>query len=244
MSALAISDLREIDGEARVRDLDLGMRLGFGRPEDIRKLIKRNLTELARYGFNATVSQNHSGGRGRPTQEYLLNEPQAVLICMKSDTDAAADVREQVIRVFMAHRREGLRHDGANPSPDQSSLRDEATVKLEHLARREEGIQAGVAISFALHNLLERGAGMAHLPIWNIGKRPKWWFDIEVRGMVGALHRQCTIDRALALIEARVGEERAPTRSSMGRFWQRLDVLFAPSQTIGVDRHALKGRVH
>ncbi|PTS73828.1 hypothetical protein DBR17_17940 [Sphingomonas sp. HMWF008] len=58
--------------------------------------------------------------------------------------------------------------------------------------------------------------------------RPRWWGDLEVREAVVATHRQATVDAACALLSARYGD-RAPTRSSLARFWLQLDAVFAAS---------------
>ena len=53
MGALALcsADLREFDGEPCVHDLRLSEALGFERPRKIRELIRRNESELTRYGL-------------------------------------------------------------------------------------------------------------------------------------------------------------------------------------------------
>lgn len=104
---VTISDLKLLDTEPRVQDLRLGEALGFGEPIDIRKLIRRNTDELQKHGgFFATVAKNGDPmGRGRPGEEYWLNEPQSILICMFARTDKAADIRREIIEVFMAWRR-------------------------------------------------------------------------------------------------------------------------------------------
>ncbi len=110
--------------EPRVRDLDLAAWLGFERLRDIRKLIERNLEELGTHGgIVVTPSRGagapvevgggklrHDGANTPPTRgpvalEYWLNEQQALLICMFSRTDRAAEVRKQVIDVYVAWRR-------------------------------------------------------------------------------------------------------------------------------------------
>lgn len=45
------------------------------------------------------------GGRGRPSSAFYLNEEQALLVCIFSETENAALVRKQVISTFMAYRR-------------------------------------------------------------------------------------------------------------------------------------------
>lgn len=58
---------------------------------------------------------------------------------------------------------------------------------------------------------------------WRSGHRPKWWPDVAVRTFVTGLHREMTLDAALEACRVRFGSERAPKRSSLARFWQRLD---------------------
>ena len=98
--------LHDVDGEPRIRDVDLGERLGMARPDKIRQLIERNRAELETYGplaQHGTMVEIGSGAR-REVTEYDLNEPQSVLVCMKSNAPKAADVRREVIEVFMAYR--------------------------------------------------------------------------------------------------------------------------------------------
>lgn len=107
MSALQSSALtlhHDIDAEARIHDEELGRRLGYARPRVVRELIARNEAELQRYGGLPCRAANPGRRGGRPTQAYYLNEPQALLICMKSDAPVAADIRQEVIEVYMAFR--------------------------------------------------------------------------------------------------------------------------------------------
>lgn len=96
----------QVNHEPRLYDLRLAERLGFERPRDIRKMIERNRAELEGYGeICATVAQNTDPrGRGRPGTEYYLNEGQSLLLCMFSRTEKAAEVRKEVIEVYMAYR--------------------------------------------------------------------------------------------------------------------------------------------
>lgn len=55
------------------------------------------------------------------------------------------------------------------------------------------------------------------------GRRPPWWSDAKVRELVIAGHRQKTLDEVVAEIVALYGAERAPSRSSVGRVWMRID---------------------
>jgi hypothetical protein len=98
--------LHQIEQEPRIRDTDLGTALGLDRPRKIRELIERNILELQGYGQaprrGALVERPDRGSI--EVMEYWLNEPQALLICMFARTDRAAEVRRQVIEIFMAWR--------------------------------------------------------------------------------------------------------------------------------------------
>lgn len=66
---------------------------------------------------------------------------------------------------------------------------------------------------------------LAAAPIWKTGRRPKWWSDIEVRAAALSIYRQMSLDEGVAILRDRLGTERAPSRSSLHRFWQTLDLL-------------------
>ncbi|KAB0573121.1 hypothetical protein [Brucella pituitosa] len=97
--------LHSIENEQRILDTDLAERLGYERPSVIRELIGRKEVELSRYGVCRSVRQTSGAKGGRPSVAYYLNEEQALLVCMFSDTDNASNVRKQVIDTFMAVRR-------------------------------------------------------------------------------------------------------------------------------------------
>jgi hypothetical protein len=78
--------------------------LGFKRPADIRELITRNLGEFEALGIIRAVRKN-TGKRGRPSIEYFLNEEQALLVSILSNTPNARAVRTMVIQVFVGYRR-------------------------------------------------------------------------------------------------------------------------------------------
>lgn len=105
-NAISIADLNtEIDSEPRVLDTVLGERLGLSRARDVRSTIVSSQAELATYGDLPRVAEPRSRLGGRPTSAYYLNEPQALLICMFSNTTRAAEVRKMLIDVFMEYRR-------------------------------------------------------------------------------------------------------------------------------------------
>jgi hypothetical protein len=95
--------VKMVEGEPCVHDLMLAERLELKRPRDIRPLIERNTAEAERYGTLRYSIATPIGG-GPVATEYWLNEAQAILICMRSNADRAPDIREEIIRVFLAWR--------------------------------------------------------------------------------------------------------------------------------------------
>ena len=95
-------DVTAIDGEPRVRDVDLATRLGFDRPRKIRDLIKRYSAELDRMGPRPTVGRVINGGAA---MEFYLNRKQAIFVTAKSDTETATDVTIAIIERFDAYER-------------------------------------------------------------------------------------------------------------------------------------------
>lgn len=55
------------------------------------------------------------------------------------------------------------------------------------------------------------------------GRRPRWWSDQPVRELVIARYREARLDEVVAEVAAQFGAARAPSRSSVGRVWQRID---------------------
>lgn len=73
-------------------------------PRFIRKdLIVPNMEELRRYGDLRAVPSN-PGKPGRPAMRYYLNREQAILVAVLSRVPKAADVREEIIKVFTAYQ--------------------------------------------------------------------------------------------------------------------------------------------
>lgn len=121
-SALTLADLNTtINHEPRIKDVRIGERLGMARPTNIRQTIEANMAELGRYGDVASGACNvpMPNGATKTVTEYYLNEPQTLLLCMFSRTDIAADVRQEVISVYMAYRRGTLPQEPAALSFDQ-----------------------------------------------------------------------------------------------------------------------------
>jgi len=208
MSALAVSDLRPVGGEPRVLDVRVGERLGMAQPRDIRRVIRDNEAEMARYGSIRT-QRAQIAGAGRPGVAYHLTEGQALLLVMFSRTERAADVRQEVIEAFMAWRR------GATaPRAAQS-----ATAFAAARARAED-----VAATLAALNAAAPEVRMiTHLPLWGSGRRPKFWRDIAVRTLLTETHRQMPMGDVRALCLDRFGPARTPSMSAVHRYWMLLD---------------------
>jgi hypothetical protein len=116
--------LMPIEGEPRIHDLALAERLGFADRYMIRKLIKRNELKLFKFGVVSTVETTTGALGGRPTAEFYLNKKQAIFIAMKSETEKAFEVQEDIIRVYDAYLT-------GTASADMPMVRD---LKLRDLA--------------------------------------------------------------------------------------------------------------
>ncbi|MCF6271618.1 MAG: hypothetical protein L3J37_00290 [Rhodobacteraceae bacterium] len=122
--------IQEIDGEARMRDLDIAMALEFERPRDMRKLVIRRKVELEEFGEINTVAADPPRHGGAATKEYWLNEKQALFICTKSEAKMALDITIQMIEVFSAWRHGQLVPRSA-ASPGEVCERDAITAAIE-----------------------------------------------------------------------------------------------------------------
>lgn len=219
LPALTASDLTVMADEPRVRDLDLAERLGFSLARDIRQIIRRNGDELAMHGEVFGVTPKTSPKGGRPGVEFWLNEPQALLVCMFSRTPKAAEVRRQVVGVFLAWRRGEL--DRAAPPAAPAPAPVDPWSMME---RRLAALEAAVGFAERIQSAPLADA-ITHLPIWSNGRRPNFWRDPEVRAFIVANHRRMTIDDAVAVMRDRFGPSRTPGRSTIGGFWKRLDAV-------------------
>jgi hypothetical protein len=96
--------LSEINGEMRIRDEDLGERLGFAKPAKIRELIERHKETLCKINILPTAGKIHVGA-GRPATVYYLDKKQAIFITAKSETGNATDLTIEIIERFVAYER-------------------------------------------------------------------------------------------------------------------------------------------
>ncbi|MER2529741.1 MAG: hypothetical protein ABTR07_17595 [Candidatus Competibacter denitrificans] len=187
--------LTPVNGELRIYDLHLAERLGFSQAFDIRKIIKRYADKLLNFGVLATVAKTSGALGGRPTAEYYLNQKQAIFVCMKSETDKAADVQVEIVHVFDAYLNGQL---VPQPQPDpQPRLTTEQQRVIDSLIH-------GISICCKFHG---RANSAAHERIrFSFGLRlssdlhPQD-FDAAKADLEGLrelaeqhLHRLCTLD--------------------------------------------------
>ena len=147
--------ITEIEQEPRIQDIVLGRALGLQRSRAIRQVIDQNMAELLTYGRAPLVMADVKiGCATRKTESYYLNEPQALLICMFSRTDKAAEVRKEVIQAYMA-----LKHPQNNLGliPVSSYTRrlpsGPREIKLSDKARSEIGGIVKACIGSALKDI-------------------------------------------------------------------------------------------
>lgn len=98
-------DLRVVDGEPRVLDVQIAERAGLERPRSIRHVIKRNQAEMLAHGSLATAIGN---GEGRNSNEFWLNEAQAISLTALLRTEAGRKARIVLVKAFVAQRRETI----------------------------------------------------------------------------------------------------------------------------------------
>jgi len=91
--------------EFRVLDIDVATALGLTRATNVRRVVANNLDEFKSHGEVCTRPVQTTDKGGRPAKAYLLNEGQAVLLCILSRTEKAQEARRVVIETFLQARR-------------------------------------------------------------------------------------------------------------------------------------------
>lgn len=97
------------DGEPRVRDLDAAERLGFKRPRVIRELIERTWPDSLRPIQRRAVRRRKVRGNGTQeytVSEYWLTEAELLKVIARCSTPIADAILDDMIRVYMAVRRQ------------------------------------------------------------------------------------------------------------------------------------------
>lgn len=109
-----------VRGELRIKDVELGARLGFAKPVKIRELIKRHLPSLEAMG---TVPTMGTVNRGQEATEFYLNRKQAIFITAKSETAEATEITIEIIERFDAYEK------AAAPADPMSVLNNPAAMR-------------------------------------------------------------------------------------------------------------------
>ncbi len=98
-------EFHSADGEPRIRDIDLAVKLGYSRARDIRPVI-REAEKFNGFGICGVSPRNSKGQRGRPEEEYWLTERQALFVTTRSGTEKAAEVTMLLVDAFIAVRKQ------------------------------------------------------------------------------------------------------------------------------------------
>jgi hypothetical protein len=138
---------------------------------------------------------------------------------MWADTKKARQARDQIVEVFVAWRRgefdklHVMRY-GSQAMPTAPDAFATSAARSGHVADHIQHLDQ-------MHDLAIRAT---HLPIWSNGRRPIWWHDIEVRNFITTTHRQMALYQVQSEAERLFGN-RAPKKSSIHRYWMRLDTV-------------------
>lgn len=108
--------------EPLVEDLVVARRLGYKKPEDIRRLIKRMVTAGQLYGEVFSTVEKTSGTKGgRPSVTYYLTKKQGLKVTTHSETENADKVVDELIEVYLAVE-EGRQQAPQVPANDNDTL--------------------------------------------------------------------------------------------------------------------------
>jgi len=159
--------------EPRILDEELGRRLGFARPRDIRKLIDRlrkdgKLNDIRISATASRIEIRPGVYRDQVVDEFWLTEAQALKVIAKSETAIADQILDEVIAVFIAYRRGQLAAPQPVPVLSTSPLVGEGHLRAEFsgwcaMAARN----LGVAVH-RIHGAVRRQfrvAGIYQLPV-------------------------------------------------------------------------------
>jgi hypothetical protein len=91
------------DGKARIRDVELGERLGYRDTHTLRKFIESLFTSkrLNRSEVVEVTSETSKRG-GRPGREFWLTRQQALVVVIRSEQPIAVALSDEIIAVFEA----------------------------------------------------------------------------------------------------------------------------------------------
>jgi len=210
---------QEGEGEPLIQDLELATRLGYERPETIRKLIAR-MTEAGQLGgTHSTVEQLPGRGR-RPTKVYHLTEAQSLKVIARSKTSAADKILDEVIAVYIQWRRGQL----AAPAPVPSGLEQQVKqladlvgmlVSMEHARCLREQRAESTPVDFPAASPRLPAASKAKANQGELIPLHKAWY------LVADLCREWDIDYSDLWREfGRAGGRRKDQARQSSRGWQ------------------------
>lgn len=133
--------LIERDGEPRARDIEIAERLGFKQPRDIRKTLARHRGALEGFGPVLVAETTY---RGQKSEEWHLNEEQALYAATVSDAPNAPAVRAMLIRTFVAWRRGHLQTIGVSLPETITALIERTDGIARQLSHRVKVLQDAV----------------------------------------------------------------------------------------------------
>lgn len=134
--------IEEIDGEPRVRDVVLGVALGYSRPRKIRDLIERLMGPLLELGSAPHRGAMVSIGSGalREVTEYLLNQAQINYLIMRSDLPNADQWCIHIARVFTAWQSGKLTATDLHTAVELQDSQEGAASAVPDLAALHRGL--------------------------------------------------------------------------------------------------------
>lgn len=131
--------------EATVQDLRLAEALGYARPADIRKLIKRHLPMLEALGLVRHGGVPIVSGKGRVSTitEYHLTKAQAAFITAKAGTKQADSLTALMAEVF------AMASDSKLVAANEAAAKELAEAQARELRRRHEEERDARSAAFA-----------------------------------------------------------------------------------------------
>ncbi|WP_299444617.1 hypothetical protein [uncultured Rhodospira sp.] len=124
-----------VEGEPRILDTDLAVKLGYMNPRNIRTLIKRHMGRVAELGRCCTVKHRPERG-GHEEERFYLNRRQALFIITQAGTETALEITTEVVRKFDAYEN-GQIEAKAPPLPDFTNPAIAARAWAEQFEQRQ-----------------------------------------------------------------------------------------------------------
>lgn len=199
MSASAITRTEAVDGwtlgfagetdEPRIRDVELGERLGFDRPRDVRKLVAR-VAKSPTFGAVEVCATVARTSGGRPGSEFWLTEAQALKVIAKCETEKADTILDEVIAVYLAWRR------GQVPQP---TIAPASIINALAACNLTVGDNSGAAAD--LKSKIGLYARSAHISFQRAHGRVKRDFRVPSYRYLSLIHYPLAREQLIALAE-------------------------------------------